>query len=357
MKKLLICLIISIFCASLNQAMAENETLTQTASVRKFVNDFSNEYQFSNAYLYQLIGQAKFDQRVIQKMEMPYEAKPWLEYKKHFITPERIALGIKFWSDHKAALDRAEQLYGIPSDIIVAILGMETRYGIDEGEYSVMNSLVTLAFYYPPKAEYFQKELGKFIFLSHILQMPPYSIKGSYAGALGMPQFMPSSYLYYAVNSQGRFKNVNLFKNKEDAIYSIANFLMQNGWERDQPIAVEAKIMGNQFEKILKKDPNKPVDPKNTLEKLATYQVYSDDNNDSRMNGYWSANLMNFKGETPEYWLGFHNFYVLTRYNNNDQYAMTAFFLGKILQRDFRKYLNNKAKDQKMENKTNQPQG
>ncbi len=234
---------------------------------------------------------------------------------------------------------------------------METKYGAEQGHYREMDTLTTLAFFYPTKAAFFQKELGNYIVLSQRQHFDPFSVQGSYAGALGIPQFMPTSYLYYGVTYSQDKKKADLFENQDDAIMSVANFLMQNGWERDIPVAVEAKVIGNQYKSIIKTDSRKPLNPKLNLEELANYKVYSDDPNDSRMNGYWKANLMLFKGDKPEYWLGFVNFYVLTQYNNSDQYAMTAYFLGKELQRSYREYLDIKAKSVKNNTSKGQPGG
>lgn len=322
---------------------AEETSITQDAAVRKFVHDLSARYPFNTTYLYTILGKAKFNQEIIDKMNTPYEEKSWIDYKKHFITPSKILNGVYFWDEHKHVLEMAEQKYGIPADIIVAILGMETQYGKKQGTFNVLDTLMTLAFYYPPKRTFFQKELGNFLILTHQFHLDLYSLKGSYAGALGIPQFMPSSYLAYAV-SYSPSKKPNLFINLDDAIVSVANFLMQQGWERDEPIAVEAKVLGEKYQAILKKDSRKPQQPTLNLEDLAEYQVYSDDPQDSRINGYWKANLMQFKNEKPEYWLGFQNFHVLTLYNNSDQYAMSAFQLGKTIQKAYRDYLSSKAK-------------
>ena len=342
----LVILIFGFYFATMSIGFAANEgyyRLTQDPAVRQLVQDLSMKYNFNRGYLYSLISQAHFDDRVINKMQLPYEKSAWLTYKKHFITPERVYNGVLFWYKNRDVLKLAESKYGIPADIIVAILGIETKYGQEQGTYNALNTLVTLAFYYPPKAKFFQKELGAFIVLSHQNHFNPFAIRSSYAGALGIPQFMPSSYLDYGVGYPNLFK-ANLFSNPKDAILSVANFLMQKGWENDQPIAVSAKLVGKNYESLVKQDANKPIEPSLNLENFAEKGVYDNDANDSRINPYWRANLMKFAGEKPEYWLGFNNFYVLTQYNNSDLYAMTVFELGKVLQKEYRSYLDSQAK-------------
>lgn len=340
-------IIFSLLLASyfINSVSAEGQSVsfTQDSAVRKFVEQTSQKYNIDKNYLYSLLSRTQFLPAVLEKMNQPYEEKPWKEYKKLFVSQERIEAGVAFWFEHRDALAEIETKYGIPADIIVAILGIETKYGVKQGEFPALDTLITLSFYYPPKATFFQNELQSFILLSRIHGFNPEKVLGSYAGALGMCQFMPSSYLYYGISYRGS-KQSDLFRNSNDAIASIANYLMQKGWDRDEPVAVEAKIEGRDYKKIIKKDLRKPQAPQYSLENLADYEVYSDDPNDSRMNGYWKAYLVKFDGEKPEYWLAFNNFYVLTLYNNSDLYAMAVYDLARQLQKAYRNYLDIKAK-------------
>lgn len=321
--------------------------LTQDPAVRQFAQKLSDQYHISTSYIYATLSKTHFTPDVIAKMNQPYEAKSWREYHKLFVTKERVEQGVLFWYKNRDVLAQVEKTYGIPADVIVAIIGIETKYGTEMGKFPVLDALSTLAFYYPSRAEFFQKELGSLFMLCYIQHLDPASLKGSYAGAMGMAQFMPSTYLFYGKSYSGS-KQVNLFDKDEDAITSIANYLMQEGWERDEPIALPALIKEKKFETILKKDSRKPEEPSLTIEKLAEYQVYSNDPQESRINGYWKANLMYFEGDKIPYWLGLNNFYVLTLYNNSDQYAMSVFRLGKALQQAYRNYLSNKAKENKL---------
>ena len=171
-----------------------------------FAHKMITKYHFKRSYMARLLARIKFIPEVIQRIEQPYEEKPWYIYRKNFLSNTRARYGAIFWLHHAKDLKRAEKIYGVPPEIIVAIIGVESFYGQGEGNYPVLGSLATLAFKYPPRADFFQSELAQYLILTKSQHLNPYKILGSYAGAMGYPQFMPSSYRYYAVDFSGTHK-------------------------------------------------------------------------------------------------------------------------------------------------------
>lgn len=324
-----ICIGIGILLLFFTVNFAFASSFTAEPRVQAFINQVATHYHFSPSYVKYVLNQANYNPLVIQKIETPYEAKPWYQYQPLFVTQDRIDNGIKYWNGTNKLIVWEEDHYAVPGSIVLAIVGVETKYGTHMGDFRVIDALTTLAFGYAPQASLFQGELASFIAMVHTYHMDPTSLLGSYAGAMGQCQFMPSSYLNYAVDFQDQ-NQPNLFSNKADVIFSVGNFLRQNGWEPNQPIAIPARIIGSQFQKILTSAANSPIEPTLTLEQLANYGVYpiggSYDQN-------LQANLISFQGsQAPEYWLTFHNFYVLTRYNTSNLYALAVYELSFKLQ-------------------------
>jgi membrane-bound lytic murein transglycosylase B len=295
--------------------------LLQRADVQQFIQDAAKTYNLDPKYIKRVMAKARLDQSVIDAMNHPYEAQPWYLYREHFVSPERIQAGAAFWAKHAKELKRAEKTYGVPASIIVAIIGIESNYGKQRGKYSVLNTLTTLAFEYPARSVFFKKELAEFLALSHEEKIDPAQLKGSYAGALGQPQFMPSSYRHYAVDF-GKDNKIDLFNNTGDIIGSIANYLHENGWQANQPIADTADIK------------NKDNQGLANAERKTLYTV-----GELGQRGVWiataypadlSVNLLSLEKTEQQlaYWLGFHNFYVITRYNGSLLYAMAAYQLS-----------------------------
>lgn len=318
-----------LFVLLLTGNMAFANRFVAEPEVQTFINQVAEHYDFSPAYVKNIIEQAHYNPEVIQKMGTPYEAKPWYEYQQLFVTPERVDNGVDYWSTASKIVAWEENQYSVPGNVVLAIIGVESKYGTKMGDFRVLDTLTTLAFDYPPQAKLFQSELGSFIAMVNSYHLNPATILGSYAGAMGQCQFMPSSYLYFAVDFQDH-NRPDLFNNKPDVIFSVGNFLRQHGWETDQPIAVPAKITGSQFQKVVLSATSKPTDPTLSLTQLADYGVYpAAGNYDQKL----KANLLSFEGSNgPEYWLTFHNFYVLTRYNVSNLYALAVFELSVKLQ-------------------------
>ncbi len=304
-------------------------SLTSQPQVKQFINQVAENYKFNPSYIKSILDRASYNPEVITRIETPYEAKPWYQYRSLFITQDRIDNGIKYWQEQNKLVAWEENEYGIPGSLVLAIIGIESKYGTQMGNFRVLDALTTLAFNYPPQEKLFQSELGSFIAMITIYHINPLTLMGSYAGAMGQCQFMPSSYLHYAVSFQTE-KKPDLFYNKSDVIFSIGNYLRQHGWDVNQPIAVPAKLVGNQFYKLVKSSSSPPTEPTMTLSELAKYGVYP------IIGGYNQnllANLISFQGEKgPEYWLTFNNFFVITSYNTSNLYAMAAFQLSLLLQ-------------------------
>jgi membrane-bound lytic murein transglycosylase B len=301
-------------------ALPYRSLLNQRQDIAEFIDHLVYEYHFDKAQLNAIFKEAQIIPEIIEHMNKPAEAKPWFIYKDHFLTSKRIKLGAQFWDQHRTALERAYKEYGVPPEIIVAILGVETNYGEIQGNYRVIDSLVTLAFEYPPRAHYFKKELVQFLLLCREQQEDPLSIKGSYAGAIGQSQFMPSAYRYYAVDFTGDGKK-DLRNNSLDAIGSIANYLAKNGWSKNQTIIIKADVKGDAYKRFLRKK----AKPLFSIKELKQHGVIPD----TKVAQKTLASVINLEGEKkPEFWLGFHNFYVITRYNASQLYAMAVTELG-----------------------------
>ncbi len=287
---------------------------------QQFISKMQQQYHYDPAKAAELIYNIKFLPDVIKHMQQPYEAKPWYVYRKYFVTQKRIDEGVKYAKQNQAALIRAEQQYGVPKKIIVAIIGVETLYGEYEGDYPVLNALATLAFAYPPRAKFFRSELAQYLLLTKELHLNPRKVKGSYAGAMGMPQFMPSSYRHYAVDFSGN-KRKDLFHNSADAIGSVANYLNKAGWKRGQLIAVPAKITGDKYKKLL----NAKLKPIYTVAQLKTYGIEPT----VPLPGATKVNIIELQYKNDfKYWIGLKNFYAITRYNTSIHYAMAVLQLA-----------------------------
>lgn len=297
--------------------------LSDYSIVQKFITDMVYKYNFDKSYLTKTLNSVTIRTDAIEKTTHPYEEKPWNVYKKHFLTQVKIENGVEYWCEHKKALDYAEKTFGVPPEIIVAIIGIESNYGVAKFNYSVLDTLATLAFARQNKTTFFLNELSEYFLLTRELNLDPKSIKGSYAGAIGIPQFMPSSYRRFGMSYQKQ-KFVNLMTNDDDAIISIANFLHYFGWQKNADVAIPAIIRSKNYnyEKLL----NNSLKPQFTLDTLAKYHVYPA----KKIPKNNTANLFQFtnQNDTCEYWLGLQNFYVLSRYNPHKQYVLAVYLLA-----------------------------
>ncbi len=286
-----------------------------------FIDEMVSKHQFNRAELTTVFDAVQHKPSIIDAITMPATKKPWGEYRAVFVNPQRVQAGLVFWEAHRATLQRAEQQYGVPQSVILAIIGVETSYGKNMGKYRVVDALTTLAFDYHKRAPFFRSELENFLLLAREQRFDYLEPLGSYAGAIGIPQFMPSSYRKHAVDFNNN-RVVDLRNESEDAIGSVANYLKNYGWQANEAIALPAQVSG---------ELNPTADPNATQNLVhwakqgvrATERVAFDR----------TARLMTFTlADRQEYWLGFNNFDVITRYNNSDFYAMSVFQLASALE-------------------------
>jgi membrane-bound lytic murein transglycosylase B len=268
-----------------------------------------------------LLGQARFRSDIIEAMRRPAEAKPWYKYRPIFVTMARTRAGVQFWRSNEALLERAEREYGVAPEIIVAIIGVETRYGGYTGKHRVLDALSTLAFGYPKRAPFFRKQLEEFLLLTREEEVDPLKAKGSYAGAMGMPQFIPSSYREYAVDFDADGKR-DLWNSTADAIGSVANYFRRHGWRDGEQVTLKARVRQRPDDALAEAG----LKPSLPMQRLAGMGVEVKDSppGDTLVS---LVRLENRNGE--EYWLGLQNFYVITRYNHSALYAMAVYQLSR----------------------------
>jgi membrane-bound lytic murein transglycosylase B len=291
--------------------------------LQEFIPSFAREHNYPEARLRKLFTQARIRPEIVQTIERPKEALPYHEYRKQFLTDTHVQRGARFWSEHAGTLSRVGREYGVAPEFIVAILGVETQYGRNKGEYPVVDALATLWLHYPARSDFFRRELEEFLLLIQELGVDPASIKGSYAGAIGMPQFISSSYRRYAADGDGDGRR-DLVKSPDDAIASVANFLKVHGWTADEPPTDEVDLRGTLYFWIERLG----IKPTLTLGGLTQYGILPRREAPAERR----AALVALEGETgPYYRLGYNNFYVVTRYNRSKRYAMVIVELAERL--------------------------
>lgn len=271
-----------------------------------------------------VLAAAEKKQSILNAISRPAEkTKPWHEYRKIFVTDKRIAGGVSFAREHAETLASVSVKTGVPKSVLVAIIGVETYYGRISGSYRVVDALTTLAFDYPKRAPFFTQELEHFLVLAYESGKDPLGLKGSYAGAMGYGQFMPSSYRSYARD----FDNdgvADIWTNPQDAIYSVANYFKAHGWRQGEPVVVAAHA-----EKADSAIFNGGLKPQFTVGELAEMGVAPLSETDVS----YPATPMKLEGEQgPEYWLGLPNFYVITRYNHSAMYALSVWQLSQAIE-------------------------
>ena len=261
------------------------------------------------------LSQARYQQSIINAITRPAEGKPWKDYRPIFLTDKRIEQGREFYSEHRGEIERISAQTGVPGEIIVAIMGVETSYGRVTGTYRVLDALYTLAFFYPRREEFFRGELVHLFALAREEHLDLNTLKGSYAGAMGWGQFMPSSYRNFGRDGDGDGRR-DLLGSTSDALASIANYFVQSGWQRGQPAFVPAVADAGAMPFVPEN-----FEPRYALADLAArgYRPANPGAPDS------PATLLTLQGvDGPEYWIGYKNFYVITRYNRSPMYAMAV---------------------------------
>ena len=290
----------------------------------QFVDKFVSKYQWKKNEVENILNQAKHQQAIIDAMNKPAEGKPWHQYRPIFLTDSRIKGGVEFWNKHQDTLAKAEKQFGVPAQIIVAIIGVETRYGGYTGKYRVLDAISTLAFDYPKRSKFFSSELEQFLLLHKEEDVSITETLGSYAGAMGMPQFISSSYRAYAIDFDGDGKR-DLLHSIPDIIGSVANYFAKHGWKTGEAIAEplpEAKLVKSLNTKSLKPSTTVADFYRNHISLFAT------------TNQEMPVRQLELKAKKgKEYWASYWNFYVITRYNHSPLYAMAVFQLSQEIAR------------------------
>ena len=294
--------------------------------VSTFIDDMVREHDFDRDALARILGKARIRQSIIDKISAPAEKKlTWGEYRRIFLTKERINAGTSFWLENREMLERIERETGVSVAMIVGIIGVETYYGRITGRDRVIDALATLAFEYPPRAKFFRSELEHFLILAREEEIDATVPMGSYAGAMGRPQFMPSSFRAYAVDATGDGKR-DIWNNWADVAGSVANYFLEHGWQSGAEVVAQATLSHSWSG--TKPEPKNKLKATETIESLSRKGVMfaTDLAPDS------SGELLAYEGDNgPEYWVGFHNFFVITRYNRSVMYALAAHQLGQSI--------------------------
>ncbi len=295
--------------------------------VKKFIKEMVSEHEMDAAELTALFAGASRNERALELIQRPAEKRlEWKGYRPIFMTDERINAGVEFWLENEKTLEKAQLRYGVPASMIVAIIGVETFFGRISGGFNALSALSTLAFEYPRRAKFFRSELEHFLLLATENNLDIKSLEGSYAGAFGMPQFISSSYRRYAVDFDDD-GDTDLWGSVPDAIGSVANYFYRHDWKNGQAVA-ELAVFESSAKSLITDSP-KPV---HSYQKMKAGGIYP------KRKGNGKYTLLKLQAEEgAEYWIGHHNFYVITRYNHSNLYAMAVYQLSQEIQSRKRK--------------------
>ena len=310
-------------CALCLLLISCTSNITGTESVNAFISRMVTTHQFEESELNELFQAVEIKEDILKKISSPAEGLPWYKYRKIFMTDARINGGVKFWQENEPALTAVEQQTGVPAEIIIAIIGVETLYGQKTGNYRVIDALSTLAFAYPPRSKFFLGELENFLLLCRDEHINPLEPVGSYAGAMGMPQFMPSSFRSYAADFDND-SHRDIWHNKGDVIASVANYFVKHHWQSGQAIAIPVSATGENYKTALTGD----LKPDLRLAELESLNLKI-----SRpLPSSTKVKLLAFEQQQgEELWAGLDNFYVITRYNHSPLYAMAVYQLSQSI--------------------------
>lgn len=326
------CLIFSMSCTtSLAKTVDFQKSYDQRVEVKRFIAEMTDKHDYSQQELNRLFAKVTPRKEILDLISRPAERTlNWTSYRKIFYQQERIKLAVDFWQQHADTLARAEKQFGVPAEIITAILAVETKFGRITGRHTIFDALTTLAFDHTRRNDFFRSELESLLIMAKEEQFDPRSLKGSYAGAMGMPQFISSSYRAYAIDFDGDGKR-DLFNSVPDVIGSVANYFKRHGWQTNQPVTYT--ILPTQSMKKNDKD-------------CGAYGVKLDSsvaairNQGIRVNNVLKDNakatiLCLEKDVGNEYWLGLKNFYVISRYNHSVMYSMAVYQLSKEITKQY----------------------
>jgi len=304
-------------------APAAYSAVPESKVFNNFIKHMVHKHGFDEYSLRKRFKSVEIQQSILETIAKPAESKPWFEYREIFMTENRISGGVQFWLENEHILEALEHKYKIPQEVMIAILGVESNYGEQNGKYRVIDALSTLAFAYPPRSKYFQKELESYLLLSRKEHLDPMKIMGSYAGATGLPQFMPSSYQSYPVDFNHDHKR-DIWKNNADALASIANYFAKNHWQPGAGIAFPVKAKGDAYRQVM----NTELKPDITITELRNLQIEVP----AQLANSEKVKLLNFQQPGGEdLWVTLHNFYVITRYNQSPLYAMAVYQLSQAI--------------------------
>ncbi len=289
--------------------------------VAAFITAMVRDHDYSRDALRDIMGQARIQRSIIDKISAPAEKRlTWAEYRRIFVTKERIRAGVAFWNENREALESASTSTGVPIEILVGIVGVETYFGRIKGGHRVLDALTTLAFDYPPRSKFFRNELEQFLLLIREENLQATDAIGSYAGAMGHPQFMPSSFRAYAIDSTGDGKR-DIWNNWHDVAGSVANYFVRHGWRPDGEVVAQATL-GQDWQGPVPKNRLSPGDTVGGLSRKGVMFA-------TELSADSAGQLLTLEGhDGKEHWVGFHNFFVITRYNRSVMYAMAVHQLG-----------------------------
>ncbi len=318
-------------CASGAVLANENaERYLERDSVREYIRELSAEHGLNVNRIAGLFSRLNRQQSILDAISKPAERTlSWRQYRSIFLTQKRIDGGKAFLREHNVALKQAQEQFGVPAEIIAAIIGVETQYGGDIGSYRVLEALATLAFDYPPRSDFFTSEMTEFVLLAEKEDWDTINIRGSYAGAMGMPQFIASSYRKYAVDFDSDGTR-NLFTSHPDIIGSVANYLSVHGWRAGEPVAerwVPQWGIADPMLQLVREDLKPEINPETVRALGFAAEVSSSDTGENQL-----LSVMTLDGDGgQELWVGYRNFYAITRYNHSRLYAMAVFQLAEAI--------------------------
>jgi membrane-bound lytic murein transglycosylase B len=297
--------------------------------VQAFVKDLVKRHGFVESELRRVFARAQRVDPVLEAIARPAErVRTWEEYRTALVTERRLAEGLEFWRKNRRTLERAEKKYGVAPEYVIAIIGVETFYGRNTGNWRVVEALTTLAFDYPPRASFFRSELEQYLLFARAAGIDVFSVRGSYAGAMGLPQFMPSSARAYAVDFDGN-GHIDLLKSRSDAIGSVANFLKVHGWQREADVLVEARVPAGDAWRAYASG----LEPKYSLLALREAGIEFDSPQPA---GAQVVLVELASAERPsDYRVALRNFYVITRYNRSAFYAAAVSDLARQLRKGY----------------------
>ena len=317
-----------LLCGFAPAAWSADGPLDEVPAVRSFILEVESRHGFDREWLLAIFRDARRQQSILDAFARPAEAKPWHAYREIFITPARIRQGVEFAREHRSLLDRVEARFGVPPEVVAAIIGVETFYGRYTGRYRVIDALSTLAFFAPRRASFFRRELEEFLLILNEENRSSVELMGSYAGAMGVPQFIPSSYRAYAIDFDGDGRR-DLAGSVDDAAGSVGAYLHIHGWQTGEAVAIP----------LATRDPGRADGLAGELRPERTWQELSDaglrpGSGATAPDPGTAVTLVRLDGaDGPEHWAGFRNFYVITRYNRSALYAMAVHQLAVEIRR------------------------